>query len=45
MTFEQIPGSDGTPFAYYSADLDAQRGTALVDVDLLKERRAALASS
>jgi len=45
MTFERIPESDGTPFAYYSADLDAQWETALDDVDLLKERRAALASS
>jgi hypothetical protein len=43
VTFEQIPGNDQTPFAYYAADLDAQWETALADPDLIHRRRAALA--
>jgi hypothetical protein len=43
VTFEQVPGNDCTPFAYYAADLDAQWETALDDPDLIWRRRAALA--
>ena len=45
VTFEQVPGNDCTPFAYYSADLNAQWDLASYESDFVQRRRADLAGT
>lgn len=45
LTFEQVPRNDCTPFAYYSADMNAQWDIAVEDPELVDRRRAALSGA